>query len=568
VFSDAAFTLSEVSKDAGRKLEPSTADQEALKHPGADDSLQISREELENQATQVSEVIAEGASKVIYSAESRIADIAKGSENDTLLSRLRQAVMALRRRLEYTDSVSTLSSLLKRYIIAYSYVASDTAQAVEDDISKNEEVDRALKNFWSFLKSFGDPMEWDRLEQSFEDVVNHGREDADFDSLVGQVGDALQEMLTDPSFFDQAEQRFQDLRAKIRELSSESSLRADIDGLLEKLQSTARSVLQDQDVTNILKTSSRIIHILSPAHQYTNGDLIKDAIHVFVPVIIQAIQYIPIPRLEVANPQVDLLLENLILEPGVTINHSSFLPYKLRIETYNDLEIRKARFRTAAATKTRVTIKIDGISIRAEEIGFWLQAHAGLFRLIDEGIASFELDERGIDIHLDVEVGRDSVEKILALRAVRVHIHKFTYTLRKSKFAFLAWICKPLLRRIIRHAMEAQMTSAIRDALHAANREILFARERLRAARIADPDDLRTFVKAVAARLVPPDDPDLYTRIGVGDPDDGVFKGRYAPGSIVKLWNEEAVQARQRVREHGSGGWRNDIFNVHATMMT
>jgi len=284
--------------------------------------------------------------------------------------------------------------------------------------------------------------------------------------------------------------------------------------------------------------------------------------------LISAIQYIPIPRLEISTPEVDLLLENLIVEPGRTVNHSSFFPYKLRVETYNDLEIRKAKFRTTSSVTSLVTIKIDGLSMRADEIGFWLRAHTGILRLADQGIASFQLDERGIDIHLDVEIAKEKLEKILTLKAVRVHVHKLNYTMRKSKFSWVGWLFKPLLRPVIRKVMEKQLANAIADGIHAANRELLYARERLRATRISDPADLRTFIKAVAARLTPEEDPDLYTRIGVAQPGKGVFKGVYAPGSVVKLWNEEAARAGEVVDDYDQGGWRNEVFDVHTANMT
>jgi len=215
-----------------------------------------------------------------------------------------------------------------------------------------------------------------------------------------------------------------------------------------------------------------------------------------------------------------------------------------------------------------MTIKIDGLSMRADEIGFWLRAHSGILRLADEGIASFQLDERGIDIHLDVEICKEKLEKILTLKAVRVHVHKLTYQMRKSKFSFLGWLFRPLLRPVIRKVMEIQLANAIADGIHAANRELLFARERLRATRISDPNDLRTFFKAVIARLTPEEDPDLYTRIGVAQPGKGVFRGVYAPGSVVKLWNEEAAKAAERVDDYEREGWRNDVFDVHTTMLT
>lgn len=66
----------------------------------------------------------------------------------------------------------------------------------------------------------------------------------------------------------------------------------------------------------------------------------------------------------------------------------------------------------------------------------------------------------------------------------------------------------------------------------------------------------------MAARLTPEDDPDLYTRVGVQPA--GPFKGIYAPGSIVKVWNEEASRATERIEEFEAQGWRNDIFDVTA----
>ncbi|KAG7147671.1 hypothetical protein HYQ46_003463 [Verticillium longisporum] len=210
-------------------------------------------------------------------------------------------------------------------------------------------------------------------------------------------------------------------------------------------------------------------------------------------------------------------------------------------------------------------ITISGLSIAAEQLGYWLRLHSGILRLADAGIAGFRLDERGIDVAIDVEIGKERLEKVLALRAVRVRIHHLDYELSKSKFSFFAWVLKPFIRPIVRAALEVQIARSIAEAIHFANREFLFARERLRATRIAEPQDLWTFIKAVMSRLVPEEDPDLFTRVGVAQPGKGVFKGVYAPGSLVKLWNEEASLAQERVYEYDQGGWRNDIFDVTAT---
>ena len=569
VFADTAFSLSNVAEEAGKKLEPSAEDSNNVQNPGSERGPPPSGQDLEHEAVEVSKVVGNGLAKTGHDAFSSLQENVTGDQKETLLYRLKQAVLKLRKRNDYSESVSTIGLLLKRYALAYSRAAEETVNIAQEDINTNPELDKAVKNFWDFVSSFGDKKEWNSLEQKFKAVMEHSQKEPDFEDLMMDIGNSLQKMLSDPDFFDSADKKFQELRKKAKQLDNESTLRKDIDSALSQLQNTLDAVLRDSDVSALSALTTRIINILLPTHAIANRDLLQDCLQVFIPLVIQAVQYIPIPRLEISVPEIDLLLENLILEPGRTMNNTSFLPYKLLVKTYNDLEIRKAHTRrTTTSTTNLVTIAINGLSVRAEEIGFWLRAHGGFFQLADEGIASFQLDERGIDIAVDVEIGKEKLEKILTLKKVRVHVHKLRYQLRKSKFSWLAWLMKPLLRPIARKVLEKQLAGAIADGLHAANRELLFARERLRATRISDPQDVRTFIKAVITRLTPAEDPDVYTAVGVR-PSKGVFRGVYAPGSVVKLWEEEARLAKERVEDNEvkAGGWRNEIFDVQTLAM-
>lgn len=567
IFSDTAFSLSKSAEEAGKKLEPSKEESQNIRQPGSEDGPPPTADDLENEAADVSKAVGNGLAKTGQDALSSLRKNVSGDQKETLLHRLKAAVLNLRKRNDYSESVSVIGLLIKRYALFYSRAVDETISKAQDDVSTNPELDRAVKNFWSLLSEFGDKKQWELLEERINKVLEHSRQDPDFENLMVDIGNSVQRLLTDPDFFESAEKKIQELRDKFKQVDGESTLRTDIDNALSQSQVTFQSVLDDADISKLISTTTKIINILLPTHTIVNKDIIDDSLHVFLPLIIKVIQYIPIPRLEISVPEIDLLLENLIIEPGRTINNTSFLPYKLRIETYNDLEIRKAKFRTVSTTTSLVTIKIDGLSVRADEVGFWLRAHSGLLRLADEGIASFHLDDRGIDIALDVEIGKERLEQILTLKAVRVHIHKLSYTLSKSKFSWLTWIFKPLLKPIVRSVLQKQLASAIADGIHAANRELLFARERLRATRISDPQDVRTFVKAIITRLTPKEDPDLYTAIGV-TPSKGIFRGVYAPGSVVKLYEEEARRASERVDDRSGQGWRNDIFDVQAASVT
>ncbi|KAL1861080.1 hypothetical protein Plec18170_001595 [Paecilomyces lecythidis] len=572
IFSDTAFSLSDTAREVGEEVKPSEAELVTVQGEGSDDAPAPSSEEIREEATEIAKIAGNGAAQTGKAAVRSAEENLSGERRETLFYRLKQVVGNLRQRTDYADSVSTISKLVQQYAKLYSGAAENTVEAVEEDVELNEDVRQAAERFWTLVRSFGNEDDWKRLQEQFNSLLSHSQKDPEFEKLMSEIGSALQEMLTDPSFFDSAEEKVEEFKEKSKSVGSDTGIRQDVDDFLQQAKKTLKTVADDEAVAKSMAATKKIYHDLSEAYRSQTSTLYSDLVHVFLPLLIRSIQRIPIPRLEISVPEMDLLVENLVLEPGRTVRSSSFLPFKSHLSTRNDIELVKTHSkRTTTNMKTTFTLSVSGLSIAASEFGYWLRAHSGPFLYLkDQGIASFYLDERGVDISVDVEVGRDRLEHIFNLRGVRVHIHKLNYEVRRSKWSFVLWLVKPFLKHLVRRVLEKKIAEQIVSAASALNRELVFARERLRATRIADPQDLATFIRAVTARLKPRADPDVYARIGADAPDTGVFHGVYAPGSVVKLWHEEVERAHDAV-EHGdaSGGlamtWRNDIFDITGT---
>ncbi|KAJ5888765.1 hypothetical protein N7495_008806 [Penicillium taxi] len=571
IFADTATSLSEISKNVAEEVKPSEFEAEALNGAGADEGHDLSREEVQEEIAHAVAVTGKGAADTGLAAVKSAKEHLAGQERETLLYRLKKVVTRLRERSDYSDSVSTLTQLVQRYALIYANAAEDATTAAQEDIHVNDDLKQAVENFWQLVRSFGHAEEWDRLQEKFHNVLRHANKDPEFERLMGEVGGSLKDMLTDPEFFDSAPKKLEELQQQSEKIGSETSLRQDLDEFLAQAKRSLQSVPEDPLVVTLINATKKFYHDAYTAYNESSSDLPANIANVLFPVLLRTIQYVPIPRLEVSAPEMDLLLENLILEPGHTVNFSSFLPYRLHLQTRNDIEVMKKHSkRTDTSIRTIFQVTIQGLNVSAKDFGYWFKTHASFFRLRDEGIASFYLDRRGVDISLDVEVGRGRVEEIFTLRSVRVRIHKLDYTVDKSKWKFLLWLTRPFLKPLIRRVLEKKIAEEIVNVAHALNRELVFARERLRATRIANPQDLATFIRAVLARLKPADNLDVEARIGLDTLDSGVFKGVYAPGSIVKTWHEEATRAQEAIEEgdenNGLGHtWRNDIFDVAGT---
>jgi hypothetical protein len=568
VFADTASSLAEASKQVADEVQPSEEEQQALTGAGADEGRELSGEQVKEELSYIADIAGKGAAHTGQDAVKSARQHLSGRERETLLYRLKKTVQNLRERTDYNDSVSTIVQLVKRYAAVYASAAEVTADAAEEDLRINDDLKQAVDQFWGLLRSFGSAKEWDKLQEKFHNLLRHANSDPEFERLMGEAGNSLQDMLTDPEFFNYAPEKLDELQQKSERVGSEGHLRQDLDDFLAQTKRALRSVPDDPAVSKLINATKKIYHDASAAYNDHKADLPADIVNVMLPVLLRAIQYIPIPRLEISAPEMDLLLENLILEPGRTVNFSSFLPYRLHLVTRNDIDVvKKHSKRTETAIKTVFTVTVQGLNISAEEFGYWFKAHSGLFFYFkDEGIASFYLDRRGIDITLEIEVGRNSLEQIFTLRGVRVRIHKLDYKVSKSKWRFLLWLTKPFLKHLVRRTLEKKIAEEIVAAAFALNRELIFARERLRATRIANPQDLATFVRAVLARLKPADS-DVEARVGIDPLKSGVFHDVYAPGSIVKTWHEEATRAQEAIEDgdetHGLGlTWRNEIFDV------
>lgn len=143
-------------------------------------------------------MVADEATKVAKTAVKSARDNLKGDHADTLLHRLKQTVLNLRQRTDYNQSVGIISKLIRRYAQAYSRVAEATLQTASQDIDTNPALDKAIRNFWDLLSSFGDRQQWEQLEQDFKKVMEHAQSDPQFEEFMNQIGHTVQTMLTDP----------------------------------------------------------------------------------------------------------------------------------------------------------------------------------------------------------------------------------------------------------------------------------------------------------------------------------------------------------------------------------
>jgi hypothetical protein len=421
-------------------------------------------------------------------------------------------------------------------------------------VKPNAALNKAGRLLWSFVTNFGNKTEWHKLRAKVEKLMEHKDRDPEFEQSISQTVNSLYGVLTDPDYLFDEDKELPKL-----DVNGPEGFKEDLDDVVRQLGTTWKSVWNDAQILELASTCRSIMALLFQGG--LNRDLISDVFHVLLPLALEFVHFIPIPRITLTSDAIDLLLEPLILEPGRTINSTSFLPYSVSVVTTNELNLYKGPKRVSTHTTSIAHIDIKGITMKAEGVGYVMR-YKKFPWFSDSGIASFELDEKGMDIGLDLEFTRSLADHMVVLKGVRVKLHRLDFSLRRSKFSFLAWIMRPFIRPMLRKLLEVSLRDAIEGALHTANRELVHTRERLRATRIANPKDLGTFIRAVLARWKSPIDEQIDLNVGWQSRQEDVFHGVYAPGSLVGLLETEGAEAGEIVEEGDQGRWRNAVFNV------
>jgi len=573
VLATSASTAAKYTEVVAEEIEPSTETLEAVKEPANPDQPKV-EDETRDTVAEVGQTIIEGAQQIGNDALVELKETATPERTNAMKQRVRDAIVGLRQNADYNTSVSTVSILLKSYLSAYSSALHDVASEVTDDVKPNKALNRAGGLMWSFISSFGDRKDWEVLKEKFDALLSHKDRDPEFENIVSIGVDSLYRLLTDPDYLFKADgegsEKFTQLQEKFKDMAGEESLKHDLDALLVQLQRVYVSIRNDKQVTDVKDTMYSMGELVFPPApaKSPNRNLLSDIVQVLGPLALQTVQYIPIPRITLVSPDLDLLLEPLVLEPGRTVNSSSFFPYKLGVVTTNEIDVYKGKRRTGTYKSSTARIKIEGMTIKAEDVGYIMKLHKNwLLRFTDSGLASFRLDEKGMDVFLDLEFTTSSIDELVILKGVSVKLHKLDYTLRRSKFSILAWLFKPLLKPILRKLIQESIRDALEEGLRTLNRELIYARERLRATRVANPDDIMTFIRAILARWQAPDDVPVDISIGwrahrANGRAEAPFDGQYAPGSLATLIEAEGIDASERVEEGDEGGWKNECFTI------
>jgi hypothetical protein len=109
----------------------------------------------------------------------------------------------------------------------------------------------------------------------------------------------------------------------------------------------------------------------------------QDLSEVIIPAAFESIRYVPIPRIEYSDPQIDAVIENLVIESD------NLMPNIF--EFASDNYFRWGRKKIANKNHNSVTLSVSGIQMDLRDVAFYIKRKQGSPKLTDSGVADIFL---------------------------------------------------------------------------------------------------------------------------------------------------------------------------------
>lgn len=231
--------------------------------------------------------------------------------------------------------------------------------------------------------------------------------------------------------------------------------------------------------------------------------LLTDVSNVILPGIFEHTRYIPLPRIEVSDPQIDAVVENLVIESD------NLAPNAIEFSTDN--YFRWGRKKISNKHDNKISISASGVQMDLKDVSYYVKRKQGFPSLTDTGVMDISLAGEGFSFKIAASNAHKKDRQHFAkIDKVEVDVKNLKIKVKQSNHKLLFAIAKPILLKVMRPVIQKVLEKQIRDSftqadefLYQINTEANKAIDRAKAN--PDPDNVtniyKEYVTAIQKKL-------------------------------------------------------------------
>lgn len=362
---------------------------------------------------------------------------------------------------DYQQAITTLLDLAERYTGHAKNLGEQATGTIKD--AHRSGLDQAEEDLKTLLERFANGTSSDDLLESINAIYADADKDRELKDWFKAMDQYVRRCLKEEGYIldDQSTQDWNRLYDHGNHLLR-NKYRGHTDRVVDELKFFGDQF--DQDPQN-KAFAAAVEKLFKDLGQDENGKatfkphLLRDIRDVVLPAVFENVAYIPVPRIEYSDPQVDAVIENLVLESD------NFMPNVFEVASENYL--RWGRKTIANKQKHAVEVKVAGIQMDLRDVSYHVKRKQGFPSMSDTGVADIILAGEGFSFKMKMSTPdvRDR-RHFFKVDKVDVDVKNLNIKLVKSHHKLLFGLFKPMMLKVIRPALQKAVEKAIRDKVN------------------------------------------------------------------------------------------------------
>ncbi|KAL7411844.1 hypothetical protein BDY24DRAFT_395037 [Mrakia frigida] len=401
---------------------------------------------------------------------------------DQFIYRLKKVVVELQQHQDYDAAINFFLDLLENYK-GHSKTLADAGTDSVGSVTSDPAFSQAFQEMSVLLSRFANGKTLDGFIDAVNQLYIDAQNDPELRAWFNQLGDYVRKTLLEPGWVleDECTKEGEALTNKGKRFF-DHKYAGHKDALFDEFVGFFKGMGEDPVNIRFGEDWKRLTKdlLFDGDGQLTfKPDLWKDLKNEVLPQIINQVGYIPIPRIEYSDKQIDLVVENLILQGA------NLFPNVVELEANNFFKFSPYKG-IPDQSHHKFRLHFSQIQADLKGVSWYVKKKSGFPKIQDSGLADVLLSGDGLSVDVTLESAGKRKDHAFLIKNVDAKVDAISFKIRESKHDFAYKVFAPLASGLIKKAIALAVEQAIKTGLGYVDEQLVEVRNRMDEAKDSD----------------------------------------------------------------------------------
>ncbi|KXN83436.1 hypothetical protein AN958_01450 [Leucoagaricus sp. SymC.cos] len=402
-------------------------------------------------------------------------------------------VMECQKHDDYQQSIRWLLDYIEEYAKHGRNTAGSGGETARG-IILNPKVDLVIREVRTLLERFANNTSLDTVIDAFNVLADDSRRDPELRRWFKTVNDYVRRVLLESGFV--LEPRCNAEGRELRETGRhfyDDKYRYHFDNLFNSVSAWFNAMSEDPLNKRFGEDWARLTKDLlfdSEGSLKFKPELWNDIRKVILPQVIDKVGYIPIPRIEYTDENLDLVVENL------TLQGRNLFPNIIALEAHNFVKFSPYNA-ISDDNRHRITLTLEQMQADMRDVAFYYRMKSGIAKMTDSGLADVLLGGRGLSSTIVLRSTTRDKSSVFQVEDVHVKVDSLKFSIRDSKHDFLYKTIKPLATGLVKRQIQKAIKDALTTGLEYIDGQLVAVRDRMESAKQTEGESRTDVLKSL-----------------------------------------------------------------------